>query len=477
MKKAKSILALLMAFVMLMSFGVSGYAVETASEKEPNNSIETATAFGFGTEIKGDLEVAGDEDYYSFSSKTSGLASVTLKHGDIADKSDYPYFIVTVYNSAGRAIDEFKSTAADKSVKSEAFQIEADAVYYVKVTAGTVYSGSVPYVLFAEFDKSALTEKEPNDTPSAGTPLELSVSGSAKRYYGTISKEGTDVDFYKIKPATKGVIYVYLYNGSTPADFKASLYAFDDGREAALIDVPISEIKIDSNTQSVQSVGIGVDATEYMVKIEGLNGTTGGYSTRVFFQPATVAETEYNNSYIYADSVKVGGSVQGTTSHIYDIDWFQFEAEGNNAGHTITIGSLNNKSTNEGSWLVTLYEMVNKELVPIEGAEGIQVRAGAPMQIKTAKDELVAGKIYYLSIQKSATYNDEIYQISIATIKSTEDEKPSEGVGFFEQIKIYFEQFMKNFEGWFEEINVMAIVSSITASVIKVLTILISSMG
>ncbi|MBQ2841671.1 MAG: hypothetical protein IJE72_01390 [Clostridia bacterium] len=475
MKKAKSILALLMAFLMLMSVAVTGSAATVAEEKEPNNDKATASAFGFGTEIKGALGESTDNDWYSFTSDAAGLACVTMKHDEIADASkNLAYFEIVIYDAGLKQLTSFRSTGAEKTTASPSFAIDAGATYYVKVKMGTVHSEALEYSLIASFDKGAFTEKEPNNQSATATNLELSTKGNAKHYYGTIASTGNDVDFYRVAPSAKGVIYLYLYNGSSRSDFKATLYTHDETVDGRLREVPISSIEINSNEDSKTSVAIGVDAREYMLKVEGLNGKTGGYRTRVFFEAASDAEWEYNGIESEANTIAVGKSVRGTISQPSDVDFYKFKAVGeDNIGFDISLGSYDKNSKAEGSWYITVKDAATGAVVKETFKD--EVKAGEPTVIST--DALVAGRFYYVIVEKGGNYNSEIYKLSITAIEPEKDDNDTDELDFFEQIKVYWGMFWKNFEGWFEQINIPAIIESIAGSVATVFTMLFSAVG
>lgn len=474
MKKAKSILALFMAFIMLMSFAVTGSAETVAVETESNNELKTASAFGFGTEIKGVLDVSTDVDWYSFTSDAAGLAAVTVKHDEIADASkELAYFDIAIKDANGNDLATFRSTGAEKNSVSPSFAIDAGVTYYIVVKMGTVHSETLEYALIASFDKNAKTENEPNNQAATATNLELSTKGNAKHYYGTIASTGTDVDWYRVAPGANGVIYLYLYNGNIPADFKATLYTHDEYADGALREVEITSIEINSNEESKTSVAIGVTAKEYMLKIEGINGKKGGYRTRVYFEAATDAEWEYNNGKTDANTIAVGSSIRGTVSMPSDVDYFKFKAVNtDNIGFNISLGSYNVASKAEGTWYVTVYDATpNGEVI----AEKVEVKAGEPTVITT--ESLVAGRFYYVVVEKGGTYNSEIYQLKVTEIVPEKDDDDTDGLSFGEQIKVYWGMFWKNFEGWFDQIDIPAIVSSIAKSVTTVFTILFSTMG
>ena len=469
----KKFIALFMAFLMVMSFGVSGFAAETAEEKESNDDAKTATAFGFGTTIKGALEVADDKDYFSFTSDAAGLASVSLAHNEIVDASkNLAFFAITVYDAGLKEIVSFNSTGADKTVASPSFAIDAETTYYVMVEMGTVHNENLEYSITASFDKGAYTEKEPNNQAATATNLELSTSGNAKHYFGTIASTGKDVDFYRIAPSKQGVIYIYLYNGATPSDFKATLYTHDEFEDGQLREVPITAIEINSNEDSKMSVGIGVAKKEYMLKIEGTNNKTGGYRTRVFFEPKTVTECEYNNEGGDANVIALEKNIQANISYAPDVDFFKFKAGDNNIGYKISIASLNKDSKNAGSWLVTVRD--GSTQAPLKGSEKVEVKAGTSVFIPTEK--LVAGRWYYIEVTKGGTLNTEVYEIKVNAIVPVKDDDKDDSneVSFGDQIAIYWGQFWKNFEGWFEQIDVMSIVKDIASSVVTVFTLLFS---
>lgn len=467
MKKAKSILALLMAFVMLMSFAVTGSAATVAEEKESNNDSKTATAFGFITEIKGALGDATDVDWYSFTNNDdAGLATLSLKHDKIADANkDLAYFEVNIYESTAKKIlATFRSTGAQETATSPSFSIDKGATYYVEVRMGTIHSETLAYSIIGSIDKGAYIEREPNNLSATSTALELSTRGNAKIYYGSIAYSEGDVDWYRINPSEKGVVYVYLYNGSTPSEFKATLYSHDETKDGALREQEITSVTVNPNQESAVSVAVGVSKKEYMLKIEGVNDNIGGYKTRVFFEAASDAEAEYNGEQGFATEIEVGKPLRGTISQVKDVDYFKFKAVGeDNVGFKISLGSVNEASTADGSWYITVTDAATKEVVA-EIYED-EVKPGKATVFSTEK--LVAGRIYYIKVEKGGTLNTEIYKLGITAIEPEKTDDPVSGLGFFEQIKVYWGEFMKNFEGWFEQINIMGIITNILPGIME----------
>ncbi|MBR5561880.1 MAG: hypothetical protein IKW12_01910 [Clostridia bacterium] len=473
MKKAKSILALLMAFVMLMSFAVTGSAANSdaiAEEKEANNSFKTATAFGFATKIKGILDESNDIDYYSFTANSAGLATVTIAHNLIEDANkDLAYFEITVYDGAEKEQLVFRSTGSEKETVSQSFAISQGATYFIKVEMGTIHSETLEYSVTASFDKGALVEKEPNNQAAVATPLELSKSGSAKIYYGNISSTGSDVDFYRVALAKNGVIYIYLYNGNIPGDFKATLYTHYETVDGVLIEEPITSVEINSNEEYKMSAAIGVYGKEYMLKVEGINGKTGDYRTRVFYQEVSDAEMEYNNKPNLYNSIPVGSSLRGTISHdtitSTDIDYYGFKATKDNVGYEISLSLADDKSPKTGSWYITVTEGKNAGVVA--EANKIEVKAGETKVIKTGV--LEAGRNYYIEVEAGSTHTAEIYRLSVKAIVPEEKPNPDEPTDFWAQLKAYFQIFWdNNFKNWVDDgVNFIGMLSNLIPSIIQ----------
>lgn len=472
MKTAKSILALLMAFVMLMGVCVTGNAAAgdaVAEESEPNGAFTTADPFGFATKIKGTLEVATDEDYFSFTATAGGLATVTIAHNEITDASqDIAYFEVAVFDATEAKMVEFRSTGAEKETLSPSFAITSGATYFVVVKMGSIHSETLEYSITADFDSSARTEIEPNDQAATATNLELSTSGNAKPYYGTISASGNDVDFYRVAPSTTGVIYLYLYNGNIPGDFKATLYTHYEIANGVLSEEPITSITINTNEEVVKSVAIGVHAKEYMLKIESLNARNSDYRTRVFFQPVSDAEMEFNNLPHVNNTLLVGSPLRGTISHDTDVDFYSFQAAADDAGYKISLGLSDQASPKTGSWYITVTEGKNQGVVA--GAQRLEVKA-TDTTVITAED-LVPGRNYYIKIEMGSTLTTEAYTIGVAAIEPTDDPNPDPVPGgFFAQIKAYFEIFWNNnFADWVDDgVNFIGMITNLIPGFIAAL--------
>ena len=147
MKKAKSLLALILA--MLIAFGsvVCATAVEDPAETEENGTIATADVFGLGTSIKGKLADENDADYFAFTAADSGLVTVTLKHDKKTGVDPVAtYFAITVYDATGtNAIESAKAIRATIAEMRKSFPPGMDCVVGYDITEYTIESINAVY--------------------------------------------------------------------------------------------------------------------------------------------------------------------------------------------------------------------------------------------------------------------------------------------------------------------------------------------
>lgn len=466
MKKIKSLLALILA--MLIAFGgtVCAFAADP-EEAEENGSFATANTLAPDTSIKGNIADADDEDFYAITLKDSGLVTVTLAH-DVKTDADAAasYFEVTVYDSEENILDTFKSTGADASASIDFSVIPG--VYYVKVDWDRVLDDTLEYVLSAEIDKSALFEKEPNNTASQATELTLSKKGDTKLYYGAITE--SDVDYYLVTFAKPSLAFFGIYNTAAKAgSYKATLVKVVDGLDGKTTEKVVGSIAIDDGETVKESPLFGVNGGTYYLKVEGISASTGGYQVRVYAGDSnSTDEYEYNNEVKYANVINANKSITGNIFDSSDVDIFKFTASANHS-YEITVADYDGKKdVVNGQWFV---EIVN------ENGNNVAEKATVLNSEKTviSIDSLAAGT-YYIKVTAGNVCTGETYKVSLAEKKavaddSEEDDGKTTVDEFISDIKgIDWSGFWKNFEGWFEYINVMGIVKDLMSSVMHFIT-------
>ena len=202
-----------------------------------------------------------------------------------------------------------------------------------------------------------------------------------------------------------------------------------------------------------------------MLKVEGLNGKTGGYRTRVFYQAVSDAEMEYNNTKYLSNTITVGSALRGTISQAKDIYFYSFQALKDNVGYEISLGLADSASPKTGSWYITIAEGKNGDIVA--GTEKLEVKAGETKTVST--EALVAGRNYYITVESGSTLTTEIYKLGVAAIKPADSDKPDTDVDFRKQIKEYFNIFWGNFSEWVDEVNFVGIITGILPGIVKAL--------
>ena len=472
MKKAKSLLALVLA--MLIAFGstLCAFAAQDLSESEDNGTRATADTFGIGSGIKGKISEANDVDYFVFTATQSGVVTVTLAH-DEKNGADpvATYFKVTVTDANGEVIDEIKSSGAQKETSTDFSVISG--VYYVKVEGGSVIDTSFEYVLSAKISTTALFESEPNNMVSQATTLKLSKKGDTKLYYGAIT-EG-DVDYYYVKFDAPSIASFGIYNtASKSGNYKASLIKIVDGINGDPQPKVVGSITINAGEEIKDSPTFGVNGGVYYLKVEGVGSSTGGYQVRVFAGASNAdVEYEYNNDERYPNTLGIGKSVTGNIFDETDADVFCFSAPKTNNGYKISFVDYDGKKdVANGQWIFEVTDSNgNKTIenkVTVLNSESVVV----------AETDVLPEGIYYIKVSVGNVFTGETYKLSIAEKeKSKEEDKDKEDDGkitideFINDItSIDWTNFWKNFEQWLPSVNVLGMLKDLFASVIDFLT-------
>ena len=472
MKKAKSVLSIVMAMLVVMSCMFAASAAEV-TEKEDNGTAATAVSFEIKDTVKGALSKIDDVDYYSFKVEKAGLVTVSVAHNAIAGADPTSTVLtVEILDANGNKITQFTSKATDTKSSSDAFGASAET-YYVEITAGNIFDNALGYnyELTASLDSAALSETEDNNTAAKANAMQLSASGSPKVYTGYISEN--DVDYYSITVPGPGIVYFYIYNGSAVrGNYSATLLSYVDKGEA--VEKALGTITVNENEASKMSPGVGVNAGTYLIKIAGNGGSTGTYQTRAFYFTNDKSEMEYNNDNGSANFVNIGGTILASVFDKGDIDCFKFTVPANNYGYEITLKSQD--TANEGKW----------QIVSIANQDGLATdkdgKVIADNVVATEKEEAkistgtLAAGTYYIKVKAGNVVNNGIYELSIkAKDKPEEDEKDK---NLWEKIQdLDWQGFWDNFSDWIGKIDFISIIKSISSSFIRVITALISMAG
>ncbi len=466
MKKIKSLLALILAVLIAFGGTLCAFAADP-EETEDNGDFATANALVLDSSIKGNIADADDVDFYAITAKENGLVTVTLAHDVKTDAdADASYFEVTVFDSEKNILDTFKSTGADASVSFDFSVIPG--VYYVKVDWDRVLDDTLEYLLTATIDKTALFESETNNTPSQATELTLSKKGDTKLYYGAITED--DVDYYLVTFAKPSLAFFGIYNtASKSGSYKASLIKVVDGLDGLTTEKVVGTIAIDDVERVKESPLFGVNGGTYYLKVEGVGGSTGGYQVRVFAGDSnSTDEYEYNNEEKYANVITENNTVTGNIFDASDVDIFKFTAPNKNNGYEITIADYDGKKdVTNGQWFVQITDENGNTV-----EEKVTVFNSEKAVVET---EALEKGIYFVKISAGNVFTGETYKVTLAEKEASADDEEDDGITtideFIADIKaIDWSGFWKNFEGWFEYINIGGIIQDLMTSVMSFIT-------
>lgn len=462
MKKAKTILALLLALLLAMGSTVCAFAADAAEESEDNSTMATANTLAFGTAVNGTISSTTadvmDVDWYKLTSTEIGIITVTLAH-NVVTGADSSYFSVAVKNADGEELASFKSKGTDASV-SASFSA-APATYYVVVESGNVHDATLGYSVTATINTAALVEEEDNGKIENATEMALSVSGSNKLYYGTIT--AGDVDYYKVTFASPALASIGIYNTfAEKGDYKATLIKVVDGANGVYEEKSIAGISISSSEVQSNSASIGVNGGTYYLKIEGVNGSTGGYRVRVFSGGSNVnIEYEYNNEYSQANLVSLTKSLTANLFDADDVDCFKFTAGASNNGYQFIVASYEDaKAAVDGKWEIDMVDQQGKEVK-------LTFDTSDSTKLVAVTEALDAGT-YYVAVSAGSDFTDETYSVAL---KAVEEEDDDDELSLIDRIKaLDWSTFFSNFTSWLPSVNIKGMISDIFQSIAKFVT-------
>ncbi len=460
MKMAKKLVALMLALVMAMGCMVTAFAADLKEDETKNDTVAGANKFGKDDEITGALDSTGDVDYYSFTVDKMGLVTVTLQHNKL--DSDSTYFEVVVEQVASpsnKVITAFDSKGTDITTTSASFGANK-GTYIVKVSMGAAHDADLNYVLSYDIENVAYCEVESNDTIETATKLEYAsdlVVANAKKHYATISS-ATDTDYFKMEVPEEGIVYFFIENDSNAKGaYKVSLETHTKSNGSP-VEKTLGSIEIGKDKDLANSACVGVSKGSYYFEVKGVD-STGGYKLFATFIPFKGVEHEYNGDIKNANMLSVGDTVQGSIFSTADADYYQIITTSENA--TFTIKAAASAGTGTGKWKVRVLNASGTDVAGL--GFNFTDETGNSFQFT---DEIPAGT-YFIVVEgpESGIVNTGLYTLSIV-----DDEEPAGVMGLLDTLKnIDWSTFLGNFAGWFEQLNILGMITNITESIIKLI--------
>lgn len=182
-------------YVLTVNYTASDYW-----EKEPNDTILTATAIEVNSYYNGSVNHSSDVDFFKFELNQDGFVSIDFEHDNLTES--YTGWRIILLGEDSMEFERFNSRWNQPVANSSNIGLPA-GTYYVKVeAASSVRHHSADYKMKVNFTASDYWEKEPNDTFLTATPITVN-----RAYKGCINTS-SDKDYFSFELASAGSISI-----------------------------------------------------------------------------------------------------------------------------------------------------------------------------------------------------------------------------------------------------------------------------
>ncbi len=277
-------------------FGHANPALVTP-ESEPNDSIATANATSCGASICASIQVAGDQDYYTYTiASTQFVTHETICDGDTT---------LTLYDSGNNQIG-FDDDGG--SLLCSLLTVTLSAGTYTIRVGEFLDNGTVNYTLNITCSTPPPSETEPNDTLGQANSLPCGTALQA-----AVNPIG-DIDWFQVVVPARSTLTVRTFNCA--GDTTMFL------RDAAGTEIEFDD---DDGDGLCSLITRDVFAGTYYVEIHefGDNGTV-SYFVDATCTPLPTDEVEPNDNAGTANPIACGETKRGTHSPNSDVDFWVF---------------------------------------------------------------------------------------------------------------------------------------------------------
>lgn len=195
------------------------------TESEPNNiRSDVTTVQDLSTLVTGQLESAGDVDFYKFQ---------VLKHTTLSLSFNNPHlfsdFAISVYGSVDSDTPIYRFDTFD-SFSNFLWNTGENETYFIRVSAGTDYDASQYGITLASVTFNGVAENDTFSSSDAAIPnnnddkSRANTATLATDIVGQLSSV-TDKDYYKFTLDRAGTLAVSFDNPHLFSDFKLSVYS------------------------------------------------------------------------------------------------------------------------------------------------------------------------------------------------------------------------------------------------------------
>ena len=300
---------IMLTFVLIFSSSLVIWNAEAATyrEKEPNDSIGSATAMTLNVDYTGSFTASyNDYDYYKITLPEDGYISFEMTHAYL-DYYGGAYLTVIGSNQTTEIFNRDFVYKTNLKQKTDSIGL-AKGTYYVRLRGDEDIKS---YTFRTVYTKSSVWEKEINDSIGSANSIKV----NTKYYAGT--RHWNDEDWYKVTINSPGYISVNFQHKYIDSD---NYYVKIIGSNQSTV---LYENSFSAKTNQGDSTpNIGVPKGTYYISIEGVEKYA--YNFTVNYKASNYWETEINDTIGMADSVKVNTTYNGSSRNSYDEDYYKF---------------------------------------------------------------------------------------------------------------------------------------------------------
>ena len=424
MNSKRKILSAFLSFsLLLVSFGTFGLSAATVTERENNNSTDSATPISVNDTVVGNISSQEDVDYYKISVSERGYFNINFQHS-LLSTDENARWIMTLYRDSNMLEQVYDENfyVNKKNVYTSKIGVEP-GIYYIKLERywynGDQIDGT-EYRLTVDFTASDYWESELNGDFSCADEISLNST------YGGFIENQDDRDFFKCAFTERGYAEIRFDHDMISTDENAHwiMTVYRDSDE--LIQVYDQEFPV--NKKSSVTPKIGVEPGIYYVKLERywyngdqIDGTE--YRLTVDFTASDYWESELNDDFVTADEISLNSSYGGFIENSNDKDFYKISFDQN---CDIKIRFDHNLITTDeyAHWIMTVYKDNISQNVVYYGEFNVN-------QTSTVTPKIgVEEGFYYIKLERYWYNGDQIdgaeYKL---TVLSGEQPSASDGVG------------------------------------------------
>ncbi len=345
MKKGRNALTAVILCALLTFLSVITCMAEdpSISEKENNNTWDTANSIIPGVPVTGSLDSLEDVDCYRFAVASAGYVDLQFAHEE-AEASAWEILLYRVGSGVER-VASFESEGGNTEVLSWRTGID-EGVYILWISPGFDSSSDIVgriYQFSIRFTEDAYWESAGSSSPSEAKHMAFGAV-----YGGTITDYG-DQDYFKLTVPQDGYLeLLFEHDLTASARWTVTLYRGETDLEK------VYAWESSGQETSSRTMKIAADSGTYYVKISPGTVLYSGIYNKIYRLSAQFTANEHwentwNQSFVNARTVQIGEWYGGNLSSAADLDYFVLHIE-----RTARVRLYMDSPDAEGGWRISL---------------------------------------------------------------------------------------------------------------------------